>query len=178
MSFRLSFHQALLGPTGTHWLDDRSDLSCKGSTRQHSVDDTLMSCKQQVGGSSPPPAPIGARPIDPSPVDGPPSSHSGGNRGGWTIQPALRAGHSRAIREDHVAASLTRRVERLAASSTCRHPSRAPEGQSRSLGFCCQPTPPGQVPDAAVSLDAKDRSGAARGSRASATTRRSGRRRG
>jgi hypothetical protein len=27
MSFRLSFHQALLGPTGAHWLDDPPDLS-------------------------------------------------------------------------------------------------------------------------------------------------------
>jgi hypothetical protein len=35
MSFLLSFHQALLGPTGAHWLDDRSDLSCKESTRQY-----------------------------------------------------------------------------------------------------------------------------------------------
>ena len=54
LSFRLSFHQALLGPTGAHWLDDLSDLSCKDSTRQHPVDDPLLSCKQQVGGSSPP----------------------------------------------------------------------------------------------------------------------------
>jgi hypothetical protein len=29
MSFWLSFHQALLGPTGPHQLDDPSDLSCK-----------------------------------------------------------------------------------------------------------------------------------------------------
>jgi hypothetical protein len=33
LSFRLSFHQALLGPTGAHWLDDPPDLSCKDSTR-------------------------------------------------------------------------------------------------------------------------------------------------
>jgi hypothetical protein len=46
MSFRLSFHQALLGPTGAHWLDDPTDLSCQGSTRQHPVDDPLLSCKQ------------------------------------------------------------------------------------------------------------------------------------
>jgi hypothetical protein len=45
------------GPTGAHWLDDPSDLSCQDSTRQHLVDDPLLSCKQQVGGSSPPPAP-------------------------------------------------------------------------------------------------------------------------
>ena len=54
MSFRLSFHQALLGPTGAHWLDDPSDLSCKETTRQYAVDGSLLSCKQQVGGSSPP----------------------------------------------------------------------------------------------------------------------------
>jgi hypothetical protein len=54
MSFSLSFHQALLGLTGAHWLDDLSDVSCKDSTRQHAVDDPLLSCKQQVGGSSPP----------------------------------------------------------------------------------------------------------------------------
>ena len=30
------------------------DVSCKDSTRQHAVDGPLLSCKQQVGGSSPP----------------------------------------------------------------------------------------------------------------------------
>jgi hypothetical protein len=55
MSFFLSFHLALLGPTGAHWLDGPSDLSCNETTRQHAVDDPLLSCKQQVGGSSPPP---------------------------------------------------------------------------------------------------------------------------
>jgi hypothetical protein len=54
MSFRLSFHQALLGPTGAHWLDDPPEVSCKDSTRQYAVDDPLLSCKHQVGGSSPP----------------------------------------------------------------------------------------------------------------------------
>jgi hypothetical protein len=53
MSFSLSFHQALLGLTGAHWLDDLADVSCKDSTRQHAVDDPLLSCKQQVPGSSP-----------------------------------------------------------------------------------------------------------------------------
>ena len=28
MSFRLSFHQPLLGPTGAHWLDDPPDVTC------------------------------------------------------------------------------------------------------------------------------------------------------
>jgi hypothetical protein len=46
LSFRLSFHPALRGPTGADWLDDRSDLSCKDSTRQHAVDDSRLSCKQ------------------------------------------------------------------------------------------------------------------------------------
>jgi hypothetical protein len=41
-------HLGLLGPTGTHWLDGRSDVSCKDSTRQHAVDDPRLSCKQQV----------------------------------------------------------------------------------------------------------------------------------
>ena len=49
-SFRQSFHQALLGPTGVHWLDDPPDVSCKDRTRQHAVDDPLVSCKQKVGG--------------------------------------------------------------------------------------------------------------------------------
>jgi hypothetical protein len=38
MSFPLSFHPALLSPTGAHWLDDPSDLTCQDSTRQHSAD--------------------------------------------------------------------------------------------------------------------------------------------
>jgi hypothetical protein len=44
MSFSLSFHQPLLSPTGAHWLDDPSDLTCKDSIQQHSVDDPLLSC--------------------------------------------------------------------------------------------------------------------------------------
>src|SRR4029450_1914899 len=54
MSFCLPFHPALLSLTGAYWLDDPPDLSCKESTRQHAVDGSLLSCKQQVGGSSPP----------------------------------------------------------------------------------------------------------------------------
>jgi hypothetical protein len=42
MSFSLSFHQPLLGPTGAHWLDDASDLSCTDSMRQYAVDDPLL----------------------------------------------------------------------------------------------------------------------------------------
>jgi hypothetical protein len=53
MSFCLSFHLASLSPTAAHWLDDPPDLSCKESIRQHGVDDSRLSCKQQVGGSSP-----------------------------------------------------------------------------------------------------------------------------
>jgi hypothetical protein len=38
---------------------------------------------------------VGVHPIDSSPVEGPSSSaHSGRNSGGWTIQPALRAGRA------------------------------------------------------------------------------------
>ena len=49
MSFRLSFHLALLGLSETYWLDDPPDLSCKDSSRQHAVDGSLLSCKQQAG---------------------------------------------------------------------------------------------------------------------------------
>jgi hypothetical protein len=44
MSFLLSFHQAPLGPTGAHWLDDPPDLSCMENTRQYAVDDPRLSC--------------------------------------------------------------------------------------------------------------------------------------
>jgi hypothetical protein len=54
MSFCLSFHLAPLARTGAHWLDDPPNVSCKETTRQHAVDDPRLSCKQQVGGSSPP----------------------------------------------------------------------------------------------------------------------------
>jgi hypothetical protein len=40
----MSFHLALLGPIGAHWLDDPSHLTCKDSTRQHAVDGSLLSC--------------------------------------------------------------------------------------------------------------------------------------
>jgi hypothetical protein len=49
MSFPVSVHQPLRGRTGPHWLDTVADLSCKDSTRQHSVDGPLLSCKQLVG---------------------------------------------------------------------------------------------------------------------------------
>ena len=49
-----SFHVVLLDLTGAHWLDDPPDVSCKETTRQVPVDDPRLSCKQQVGGSSPP----------------------------------------------------------------------------------------------------------------------------
>src|SRR5207247_782721 len=45
---RWSFHPALLGPTGAHWLDDPPDLSCKDSTGHHAVDDCPLSCKQRI----------------------------------------------------------------------------------------------------------------------------------
>jgi len=35
LSFPMSFHPALLGLTGAHWLDDPSDVSCKDSTSQY-----------------------------------------------------------------------------------------------------------------------------------------------
>jgi hypothetical protein len=44
MSFCLSFHLPLLGPTGAHWLDDPPDLSSNETTRQHAVDDPRLSC--------------------------------------------------------------------------------------------------------------------------------------
>jgi hypothetical protein len=49
-SFRLSFRLPLLAPTGAYWLDDRPELTCKDSTRQHAVDGPRLSCKQQVPG--------------------------------------------------------------------------------------------------------------------------------
>jgi hypothetical protein len=56
-SFCWSFHLALLGPTGPHWLDDPSDLSCHDSTRQ-----TIRGClvNSRLGVRVPPPAPISA----------------------------------------------------------------------------------------------------------------------
>jgi hypothetical protein len=44
MSFRLSFHQPLLRPTGAHLPDDPPDLSCQDSTCQHAVDSWPLSC--------------------------------------------------------------------------------------------------------------------------------------
>jgi hypothetical protein len=52
-SFRWSFHLGPLDPTGAYLLDDPRDLSCQDSTRQHPVDGSPLSCKQQVGGSRP-----------------------------------------------------------------------------------------------------------------------------
>jgi hypothetical protein len=43
-SFRQSFHQPLLIPSGAAWLDDQPDVSCKESTRQYAVDEPLLSC--------------------------------------------------------------------------------------------------------------------------------------
>jgi hypothetical protein len=40
----MSFHLALLGPSGAHWLDDPPDLSRKDSTRQYPVDGSRPSC--------------------------------------------------------------------------------------------------------------------------------------
>jgi hypothetical protein len=62
-SFSWSFHWPLLGPTGAPWLDDIPDLSCQDSTQEHPVDDPLLSGKQQVEGSSPPPAHRTAAPL-------------------------------------------------------------------------------------------------------------------
>jgi hypothetical protein len=49
---RFSFHPTLLATTEAYWLDDPPDATCKDGTRQHAVDDPLLSCKQQVAGSS------------------------------------------------------------------------------------------------------------------------------
>ena len=53
MSFHLSFHLGYSSRRGAYWLDDPPDVACKDRTRQHAVDDSRLSCKQQVGGSSP-----------------------------------------------------------------------------------------------------------------------------
>jgi hypothetical protein len=42
MSFSVSFHQALLSPTGAHWLDDAPDVSRKDSTCQCATDGSLL----------------------------------------------------------------------------------------------------------------------------------------
>jgi hypothetical protein len=57
MSFRLSFHLAPLDATEPHQPDGAADLSCEDGTRQHATDGCPLSCKQQIGGSSPPPTP-------------------------------------------------------------------------------------------------------------------------
>ena len=49
MSFFLSFHLVLLGPSGAYRLDDGPDLSCQGSTRQPAVDDPRLSCNSRLG---------------------------------------------------------------------------------------------------------------------------------
>jgi hypothetical protein len=46
MSFSLSFHQGLLGPTGAHSLDEGPDVSCKEGTGQYPLDASLLSCNQ------------------------------------------------------------------------------------------------------------------------------------
>jgi hypothetical protein len=52
MSFRLSFHPVSLQRTGAHWLDGPPDLSCKETTRQHAVDDPLLSCNSRFRGAA------------------------------------------------------------------------------------------------------------------------------
>lgn len=49
MSFCMSFHLALLGLTGAHWLDDALDLSSQDSIQEHAVDGPRLSCKQGWG---------------------------------------------------------------------------------------------------------------------------------
>ena len=53
MSFHLSFHQALLSPSGAPWLDEPPDLSCMETTRQHAVDDPLLIGKMTTCGGRP-----------------------------------------------------------------------------------------------------------------------------
>ena len=45
MSFRLSFHQALIAITKAHWLDDPPDVTCKDSIRQYAMGGWPLSCK-------------------------------------------------------------------------------------------------------------------------------------
>jgi hypothetical protein len=51
MSFRLSFRQALLGPTRAHSLDDPPDLSSKDDTRAHGSDGGVATHNRSVAGS-------------------------------------------------------------------------------------------------------------------------------
>jgi hypothetical protein len=50
-SFSQSFHLALLGPTGAHWLDDEPDMSCQDSTGQHAVNAEVVVVTHLVGGA-------------------------------------------------------------------------------------------------------------------------------
>jgi hypothetical protein len=52
-SFSSSFHQALLGPTGAHSLDDPSDLSCKNGIGAVPVDSWELTRNRKVVGSNP-----------------------------------------------------------------------------------------------------------------------------
>jgi hypothetical protein len=54
LSFRMSFHQAQLGPTGVHSPDNPTDPSCKDSTRQHIVDGPLRPVNSRLGVRVPP----------------------------------------------------------------------------------------------------------------------------
>ena len=49
VSFSMSFHPALLGPTAAHWLDDPADVSSIDSTRQYGVDDPRLSSGDPLG---------------------------------------------------------------------------------------------------------------------------------
>jgi hypothetical protein len=95
MSFLLSFHLPLLGPTGAHWLDDLSDVSCKDSTRQHPADGSPLSCNQ---------LPCQERPI-PARLSGslggsPPAAtrQNSGGLAGFDPCPELHRQHSGALR--------------------------------------------------------------------------------
>jgi hypothetical protein len=68
VSFRLSFHPALLAATGADWLDDPPDLGCQETTCQHAVDGWPLSCNL---------LPCQERPTTPKPSPRCPAAASG-----------------------------------------------------------------------------------------------------
>jgi hypothetical protein len=117
-SFSWSFPLPSLGRSGTHWLDEPTDVSSQNRPVWHLLDEGFSTRNRKGEGSSPssgsktagqrvflrmltvrprrPVIPlIGVRLAHPEPVDGPPSlAHDEQNSGGRTIGPALRAGRA------------------------------------------------------------------------------------
>jgi hypothetical protein len=79
----------LMGPQGVRAMGHPPQILSPGQTLAGQV------TRRGVARDPAPLRYVGVRPIDRTPVDGPPSSaHSGRNRGGRTNRPALRAGRA------------------------------------------------------------------------------------